>query len=214
LRASASLGACASAWASAGAWTSASAWTSAGVGPSGRGRADSRATSVTHPVGPHESRQRTYQWQDPAIAGAAARELGGGEFFLAITAGELPAPPITATLDFTLVSAEPGRAVFEITPSEFHYNPIGSVHGGVCATLCDSACGCAVHSMLPAGSYYTSLDLSVKFIRPITASTGRLLCEGTVTHLGTRTALAQARLTGQDGKLYAQATSSCLIFRP
>ena len=74
------------------------------------------------------------------------------------------------------------RAVFEFTPSGFHYNPIGSVHGGVCATMCDSACGCAVHSMLPAGAFYTSLDLSVKFIRPVTASTGRLLCEGTVEH--------------------------------
>jgi uncharacterized protein (TIGR00369 family) len=169
---------------------------------------------VTRPVRRQDSRQRTYRWEDPGIAGSAARELSGGEFFRAMTDGELPAPPITATLDFTLVSAGPGRAVFELTPSEFHYNPIGSVHGGVCATLCDSACGCAVHTMLPAGSYYTSLDLSVKFLRPITASTGRLLCEGIVTHLGTRTALAEARLTSADGKLYAQATSSCLIFRP
>jgi uncharacterized protein (TIGR00369 family) len=159
-------------------------------------------------------RQRRYEWEDPAIAGAAAREVAGADFFSAIISGALPRPPITATLDFDLVSVQPGRVVFEITPSEFHYNPIGSVHGGVAATLCDSACGCAVHSMLPAGTSYTSLDLSVKFLRAITASTGRLRCEGTVTHLGSRTALAQAMLSDDGGKLYAQATSSCLIFRP
>jgi uncharacterized protein (TIGR00369 family) len=104
--------------------------------------------------------------------------------------------------------------VFDITPAEYHYNPIGSVHGGVYATLCDSACGCAVHSMLPAGAYYTSLDLATRFIRPVTTGSGRLLCEGTVTHLGSRTALAEARLTDASGKLYAHATSNCLIFRP
>lgn len=131
-------------------------------------------------------------------------------------AGRLPPPPIAATLGFSWVSVEPGNVVFEITPAEFHYNPIGSVHGGVYATLCDSACACAVHSTLPAGSYYTSLDLSIRFVRPVTASSGelRLLCEGSVTHLGSRTALAQAQLTDSSGKLYAQATSSCMIFRP
>jgi uncharacterized protein (TIGR00369 family) len=82
------------------------------------------------------------------------------------------------------------------------------------STVCDSACGCAVQSLLPAGSYYTSVDLSVKFLRPITTASGPLTCEGTVTHLGGRSALAQARLTGTDGKLYAHATSSCMIFRP
>jgi uncharacterized protein (TIGR00369 family) len=135
-------------------------------------------------------------------------------FFQEMIAGRLPAPPIAATLGFSWVSVEPGSVVFEIIPAEYHYNPIGSVHGGVYATLCDSACGCAVHSMLPAGAYYTSLDLATRFIRPVTADTGRLLCEGTVHHLGSRTALAEARLTDTDGKLYAHATSNCLIFRP
>jgi uncharacterized protein (TIGR00369 family) len=160
------------------------------------------------------TRRRTFEWADPGITAAAARQLSGPEFFQALLDGQLPPPPITATLDFSLASVEPGRAVFEFTPSEFHYNPLGSVHGGMYATMCDSACGCAVQSMLPAGTYYTSLDLSVKFLRPITASTGRLACEGTVTHLGRRTALAQASLTGADGKLYAHATSTCLIITP
>ena len=171
----------------------------------------SPAGSAAAPPG---ARRRSYDWADPSVTALAARELSVGDFFDAITSGALPMPPIGATLDFTPVSVRPGRAVFEIRPSEFHYNPIGTVHGGVAATLCDSACGCAVHSMLPAGAYYTSLDLTVKFLRPVTAATGRLVCEGTVLHLGSRTALAQASLTGDDGKLYAQATSSCLIVRP
>lgn len=160
------------------------------------------------------ARRRTYEWADPARSAAAARELDGMSFFREMIAGRVSPPPITATLGFSWVSVEPGKVVFEITPAEYHYNPIGSVHGGVYATLCDSACGCAVHSMLPAGAHYTSLDLSVRFVRQITARTGRLLCEGTVDHLGSRTALAAARLTDDRGKLYAQATSSCMIFRP
>jgi uncharacterized protein (TIGR00369 family) len=159
-------------------------------------------------------RRRSYQWQDPAISAAAAPTMAGVDFLLAIADGTLPAAPIASTLGFTLAFAEPGRVVFEFTPAEFHYNPIGSVHGGVYATLCDSACGCAVQSMLPAGAGYTSQDLSIKFLRAITVSNGPLQCEGTVIHLGSRTALAQARLTDAQGKLYAHATSSCLIFRP
>ena len=106
------------------------------------------------------------------------------------------------------------KAVFQFPPAEYHYTPIGSVHGGVYATVCDSACGCAVHTLLPAGAYYTSLDLSVRFIRPITPTSGLLTCAGTVENIGGRTALATARLTNAEGKLFAHATSNCLIFRP
>ena len=159
-------------------------------------------------------RRREYSWGDPAVSAAAAREMDGMTFFGEMLAGRLPPPPIAATLAFSWVSVEPGRVVFEITPAEFHYNPIGSMHGGVYATLCDSACGCAVHSLLPARAFYTSLDLATRFIRPVTAGTGRLLCEGTVAHFGSRTALAHARLTDENGKLYADATSNCMLFRP
>ena len=168
-----------------------------------------------HPrAAPAPAGQRAYEWADPMVSAAAARELDGITFLRELIAGRYPPPPIAATLGFGLVSVEPGKAVFDITPADYHYNPIGSVHGGVYATMCDSACGCAVHSMLPAGAFYTSLDLTVKFIRPITTGTGRLVCEGTVEHFGSRTALATARLTDSGGKLYAHATSSCLIFRP
>jgi len=160
------------------------------------------------------ARERTYRWDDPAIAAAAAREQDGTSFLRAILDGRLPGAPIAHTLDFRPVSVEPGVVVFEFTPAEFHYNPIGTVHGGMIATVCDSVCGCAVQSLLPAGTYYTSLDLSVKFLRPVTAATGSMTCEGTVTNLGGRSALAQARLTDASGKLYAHATSSCMIFRP
>jgi uncharacterized protein (TIGR00369 family) len=160
------------------------------------------------------TRQRTYDWEDPAAAATAAREQDGASFLQAILDGTLPGAPVAHTLDFRPVSVRPGVVAFEFTPAEFHYNPIGSVHGGVMATLCDSACGCAVQSVLPAGSYYTSLDLSVKFLRPVTSGTGPMTCKGTVTHIGTRSALAQARLIDAGGKLYAHATSSCMIFRP
>ncbi len=165
---------------------------------------------------PHRGgrRQRAYEWDDPAVAAAAARELDGLSFFRAIMDGRLPAPPIMATLGIRAVSFEPGKAVFEVTPAEYHYNPIGSVHGGVYATICDSACGCAVHTLLPAGAFYTSIDLDTRFIRPITLAAGRLLCEGTVDYIGSRTALAKARLVNAEGKLFAQATSNCLIVRP
>lgn len=160
------------------------------------------------------TRDRTYDWLDPGPSAAAARDLDGLAFLQAVLAGRLPGPPVARTLDFTPVSVQPGEVVFEFTPAEFHYNPIGSVHGGVLATLCDSACGCAVHSTLPAGAFYTSLDLSVKFLRPVTSQTGRMTCGGTVTYIGNRSALAQARLTDARGKLFAHATSSCMIFRP
>ena len=160
------------------------------------------------------TRSRTYEWADPAATAAAAREHDGLTFLRAILAGTIGGAPVASTLDFSPALVEPGRVVFEFVPAEYHYNPIGTVHGGVISTLCDSACACAVHSMLPAGSYYTSLDLSVKFLRAVRAGSGPMSCEGTVTHLGGRSALAQARLTDQAGTLYAHATSSCMLFRP
>jgi uncharacterized protein (TIGR00369 family) len=161
-----------------------------------------------------ERRERTFSWADPAAIAAAGAGMSGAEFFAAITAGEIPPPPITQVLDFDGVSFGAGTAAFRLTPQEFHYNPIGSVHGGVIATLLDSACGCAVHTLLPAGVFYTSLDLSVKFLRPVTVATGPITAEATVVHSGRRTALAEAKITDANGKVYVTATSSCLILRP
>jgi uncharacterized protein (TIGR00369 family) len=159
-------------------------------------------------------RQRTFTWTDPAAIAAAAAEMSGADFFTAIGEGTIPAPPLMSTLDFEGVTFGDGTATFRVTPQEFHYNPIGTVHGGVFATLLDSACGCAVHTKLPAGVFYTSLDLSVKFLRPVTVDTGSITAEGTVVYLGRRTALAQAQITDARGKVYVTATSSCLIIGP
>jgi uncharacterized protein (TIGR00369 family) len=160
------------------------------------------------------TRARTYSWGDPGLSATAARTAPGIDVLRALISGELPAAPIGATLGFTLDSVEPGRVEFSFDPAEHHYNPIGSVHGGVYATLLDSAAGCAVHSMLPAGVGYTSLDLTVKFLRAITVDTGRVRCVGTVAHLGGRTALAEARLVDPADRLLATAISSILVIRP
>jgi uncharacterized protein (TIGR00369 family) len=105
--------------------------------------------------------------------------------------------------------------VFAAVPGPEHYNPIGSVHGGLAATLLDSAMGCAVHSTLPAGVGYTTLELKVNFTRPITSETGRILCEGTVVHRGGRVATAEGRVFAEaDGKLLAHGTTTCLILSP
>jgi uncharacterized protein (TIGR00369 family) len=115
-------------------------------------------------------------------------------------------------MGFTLTDVQAGRAVFECEPSEAHYNPIGSVHGGVISTLLDSALSCAVHSTLPAGTGYTTAELKVNFVRPVTTGCGRLRAEGRVIHAGSRLATAEARLTDPAGKLYAHAVGTCLVF--
>lgn len=126
--------------------------------------------------------------------------------------GELPRPPIMDTIGVTGFRAEPGRVVVEMPAETFHYNPLGGVHGGVISTLLDTAAACSVHSTLAVGETYTSLDLTVKFLRPVTADSGLLTCEGTVLQRGRRTALAQAELTDGRGKVVAHAISSCMIF--
>jgi uncharacterized protein (TIGR00369 family) len=136
----------------------------------------------------------------------------GLELLRDMLAGKLPPPPIAATLGFTLDEVEHGRAVFSLEPGEEHYNPIGSVHGGVYATLLDSAAGCAVQTLLPAGMGYTSLDLSVKFLRRVTVDTGPVRAVGRVVNSTRQTALAEATLMDEKDRLLAHATSSCLLF--
>ena len=167
---------------------------------------------MTSDSGDAASRRRTYVWDDPAATVAALPVRSGIELLAAMLAGELPPPPVMPTLGIEPVAFEVGRAVFALVPAEYHYNPLGSVHGGVIATLLDSATGCAVHSVLPAGTGYTSVDLVTKYLRPVTTTSGRVTAEGTVISRGSRTALAEARLTDADGRLLAHATSTCLLF--
>jgi uncharacterized protein (TIGR00369 family) len=159
-------------------------------------------------------RTRTFTWADPLIGAQAAPAMSGLEFLSAMGRGELPFPPIMALMNMSVQEAEHGRVVFTVEPAEYHYNPIGMVHGGLACTLCDSAMGCAVHTTLPAGVGYTTLELKVNFLRPLTLETGLVLCEGKVIHVGGRTATAEARVTDRSGQLYAHATTTCLILRP
>jgi len=138
--------------------------------------------------------------------------MTGLEQLLAMTEGHLPPAPIAETLGMVDFGGEYGAIHVELVPEPRHYNPIGSVHGGVISTLLDTAAACSVHSTLAPGEGYTSLDLTVKFLRPVTVDSGRLRAVGNVIQRGRRTALAEAQLTDSHGKLVAHATSTCMIF--
>ena len=138
--------------------------------------------------------------------------LSGLQTLHAMLAGDLPYPPISDTLDFQLVEAAYGKAVFQGLPQLKHYNPLGSVHGGWYATLLDSALGCAVHTTLPPGMAYTTAEVSVNIVRAATARTGPLRAIGQIVHSGRQLATAEARIVGPDGKLYAHGTTTCLVF--
>ena len=148
--------------------------------------------------------------------GIATREQIAGksglEIFLAMIAGEIPEPPITQTLDFMLIEAEHGRVVFQGRPGFAHYNPMGTVHGGWFATLLDSALGCAVASILPAGKAYTTAELKVNIVRPLSDKVPFVRAESHIIHGGGRMATSDARLTGPDGRLYAHGSTTCFIF--
>jgi uncharacterized protein (TIGR00369 family) len=156
-------------------------------------------------------RHITASWSDPAALAEAGRTMSGMEFLQAIREGRLPAPPIAELLGFKLVEVDTGHAVFEVLPGEQHYNPIGVVHGGLAMTLLDSAMGCAVHSHMPAGGGYTTLEAKTNLVRPVTSKTGLLRAIGKVLHLGSRVATAEGRLVDGDGKVYAHATTTCII---
>lgn len=141
-----------------------------------------------------------------------ARQLSGLELLRRVASGELPAPPISAAMDFDLVEVAHGRVVFAGTPGFRVYNPLGAVHGGWAATLLDSCMGCAVHSMLPAGQGYTTVEFKINFVRAMSDRTGEVRAEGRVLNLGSRIGLAEGRLVDAAGKLHAHATTTCLIF--
>jgi uncharacterized protein (TIGR00369 family) len=156
-------------------------------------------------------RSLTVSWQDPRALAQAGRSMSGIDFLRAIRDRRLPAPPIAELIGFRLVEVDTGHAVFELQPGEQHYNPIGVVHGGVAMTLLDSAMGCAVHTHMPAGGAYTTLEAKTHLVRAVTADTGTLRAIGKVVHLGSRVATAEGRLVDAAGKLYAHATTTCLV---
>ncbi|GHO97757.1 phenylacetic acid degradation protein [Reticulibacter mediterranei] len=160
------------------------------------------------------TRTHTFSWEDPAPILQASKTMSGMEYLRAVLAGELPAPPVAALIDMRITEADEGRVVFTAEPAEYHYNPLGTVHGGIICTLLDSSLGCAVQTLLPAGTSYTTLELKVNYVRPVTSKSGTLYSEGKVIHMGGRIATAEARLTDASGKLYAHATTTCIVLRP
>ena len=159
-------------------------------------------------------RTRTVQWQDPKQFEEPIRKLSGLEFMRAFLAGDLPPPPFMQLLGVRIVSVEPSAVAFEFDPAEYMYSPLGNVHGGIITVLLDTAMGCSFHTTLPAGTGYTTLELKVNFLRPVTARVGTLRADGHVIHGGARVATADARLQDSGKRLYAHATSTLMILRP
>lgn len=161
------------------------------------------------------ARETALRALDSAIGVGKPEQFAGKtglELFQAMLAGKVPRAPISQTLDFLLVEVSAGHAEFQGRPRFAHYNPLGSVHGGWIATLLDSAMGCAVHTRLPAGKAYTTLELKVNFVTALSDRVPLVRAAGRVIHFGGRVATADGRLIGPDGTLYAHATTTCLIF--
>ena len=158
-------------------------------------------------------RSRTFEWDDPTPLWHRAAGLSGLELLQQAIAGQLPRPPIARLMDILLTEVTRGRAVFVGTPQEFHYNPLGTVHGGYAATLLDSAMGCSEHSTLAPGDTYTTLELKINYLRALTHETGEVRGIGTVINEGRTTVLAEGRVEDAAGKLYAFATTTCIVKR-
>ena len=156
---------------------------------------------------------RTVTWTEPGQEDLSMlASLDGLGQLQAMVDGQTPHPPIMDTVDISGFYPSRGSVTVELRPQTFHYNPLGSVHGGIIATLLDTACGCTVHSTLEVGELYTSMDLTTKFLRAATVESGLLTCTGSIIQRGRRTALAQATLTDEAGRTIAHATSTCMIF--
>lgn len=158
-----------------------------------------------------ETREVTWALPGQGDYDALAKLDGLGQL-KAIEEGLVPPPPVMATIGMNHFHAERGTVTCGMRVDTFHYNPLGGVHGGMISTLLDTAAACSVHSTLAVGEGYTSLDLTVKFLRPVTVESGQLTCTGKVLNRGRRTALAEAQLTDEAGRVLAHATSSCMLF--
>jgi uncharacterized protein (TIGR00369 family) len=154
---------------------------------------------------------RTIEFVDPIETRDRIARMSGLEAMQALRDGVFPGPPIAETMNFELVAAEQGTVTFECRPGLEHYNPIGMVHGGLACTLLDTVTGCAAHTTLEAGQSYTSIEISVKYLRPITADGGVLTAVGTVTKPGRRVIFADGTITDAAGRLLATASSSLLV---
>lgn len=157
-------------------------------------------------------RMTTVHWRDPALGLAVLPGLSGIEFMKRIAEGELPGAPIASHFGMDLIEVGPGTVTFRCLPDESHYNPIGTVHGGLVCTLLDSALGCATHTTLPAGIGYTSIEIKVNYLRPVSAGSGALTCRGRVAKPGRRVAFAEGEVLDNQGMVVATASGSLLVF--
>jgi uncharacterized protein (TIGR00369 family) len=164
-------------------------------------------TSTDLPV-----RSRTVTWDDPMATAAAGLGAVGLEFLQSLVDGEVPGPPIASLLGMSLVSVSSGSAVFTLTPDESIFNPIGAVHGGIVCTLLDSALGCALHTTLPAGKGYTSVEIKVSYLKPVRPSSGLLTATGRVVRAGSRVGFTEGEVVDASGAVVATATSTLLVF--
>ena len=159
-----------------------------------------------------EKRSKLVSWHDPAPTAAAGLSMPGIDYLRAMTEGTLPPPPISGLMDFTTVEAEPGRVVFTCRPDESAYNPIGAIHGGLVCTLLDSVLGCALHSTLPQGKGYTSIEIKVNYLKAVRLSSGLLTATGTVVKAGSRVGFTEGVVTDAAGAVVATASSTLLVF--
>ncbi|MBA3806751.1 MAG: PaaI family thioesterase [Acidobacteria bacterium] len=149
----------------------------------------------------------------PQARNEARLRLSGLEYMRRLMGGELPPSGMTQLMNFRLVEVSEGRAVFTVKPDERHYNGLGIAHGGLAATLLDTATGCAINTMMPAGRIFTTLEMKINFVRPMRRETGEVRCEAGVIHAGGRVATAEGRIIDAGGKLYAHGTATCMLFR-
>jgi uncharacterized protein (TIGR00369 family) len=157
-------------------------------------------------------REKTVTWDDPMATASAGRGAVGLEFLQSMIVGDVPGPPIASLLGMSLVSVSPGEAVFTLTPDESMYNPIGVVHGGVVCTLLDSALGCALHTTLPAGKGYTSVEIKVSYLKAVRPESGLLTATGRVVRAGARVGFTEGEVRDASGAVVATATSTLLVF--
>ncbi|RLC06854.1 MAG: PaaI family thioesterase [Deltaproteobacteria bacterium] len=158
-------------------------------------------------------RTRTIQWEDPQISSRDTKNISGLDYLCAIRDGNIAPAPAANLVGYHIVNAVTGQAVFELKPSEYHYNPFSTVHGGMLSTLLDTAMAAAVMTVLPAGKACSTLELKVSFIRPVSSRTGPVTAKANIIHAGNRIATVEGRLFDGNEKLYAHATSTCLIVK-
>lgn len=158
------------------------------------------------------TRERTYTWSDPALTAEASKAMAGLDLLRGLRDGTVPPAPFASLIGLSMSDVEHGLVVMHLTPAEYHYNPIGTMHGGILATLLDSVMGCAVHSTLPKGRAYTSLEIKVNYVRAVTIASGELSAEGRLVHGGRRSAVAEGKVVDARGRLCATASTTCMVF--